>query len=64
MYIILKTEKFSDWMQKLKDLKGKITIARRIARAQDGNLGDVKTVGDNVFEMRVDFGPGYRFITP
>jgi len=51
-------------MQKLKDLKGKITIARRIARAQDGNLGDVKTVGDNVFEMRVDFGPGYRFITP
>lgn len=32
----------------------------RIERAQRGNLGDVKSVGGNVSEMRIDYGPGYR----
>ena len=32
----------------------------RMDRAREGNLGDVKSVGTGVFEMRVDVGPGYR----
>jgi len=54
MYKAYKTEIFSKWHNLLKDIKGKIAIARRIDRAEKGNFGD------SVFEMRVDFGPGYR----
>ena len=35
-------------------------LARRLEKAQKGNLGDVKPVGDGVFEMREHFGPGWR----
>jgi len=37
-----------------------VAIARRIERAENGNLGDVKSVGDGVSEMRIDVGAGYR----
>lgn len=32
----------------------------RIKQASQGNFGDVKPIGDGVWEMRVHFGPGYR----
>ena len=35
-------------------------IAVRIRRMQNGNVGDAKPVGDGVFELRFNFGPGYR----
>ncbi len=47
-------------MQGLKDLRGKISIARRIERMSYGNFGDMKSVGDEVLELRITTGPGYR----
>jgi len=38
----------------------KMRIAVRIRRLQCGNAGDAKSVGDGVYELRLDFGPGYR----
>lgn len=46
----------------LKELDGAIRarIEARLKRAALGNLGDVKTVGHGVNELRLDFGSGYR----
>jgi putative addiction module killer protein len=32
----------------------------RIRRLSLGNLGDVRSVGEGVCELRIDYGPGYR----
>ncbi|MDG6895912.1 type II toxin-antitoxin system RelE/ParE family toxin [Volucribacter amazonae] len=56
-----RTTGFIKWLKGLKDLKAKVAIINRIDRAEnDGNLGDVKSVGDGVFEMRIFVGRGYR----
>jgi len=60
MYKIKKSRDFDKWMNSLRDLKGKIAIARRIERMSHGNLGDVKSVGGGVSELRIRVGPGYR----
>lgn len=59
-YLIRQTAVFQVWHQSVRDLRAKVAIARRIDRASTGNLGDVKSVGDGVSEMRVDVGAGYR----
>jgi len=51
MYIIKETEIFSKWLLKLKDIKGKVSILRRIKRVSQGNFGDCKFVGDSVSEL-------------
>ena len=60
MYTIQRTEHFSDWLDGLKDRVTRARLIRRLEKAQHGNLGDVKPVGDGVFEMREFFGPGWR----
>jgi putative addiction module killer protein len=51
---------FQQWLDGLKDLRGRVLIQRRIDRAANGNLGDHKFCRDGVWELSIDFGPGYR----
>ena len=53
-------EPFTDWINGLRDKSGALRIRARIVRMEDGNLGDHKSVGAGVFELRLHFGPGYR----
>jgi len=60
MYEIKSTKIFTKWLSKLKDMKGRIAVARRIERMEHGNFGDVKPVGITISELRITTGPGYR----
>jgi putative addiction module killer protein len=57
---VRQTEAFSNWLRKLRDLKALARIQIRIRRLSLGNFGDVKSVGDGISELRIDYGPGYR----
>lgn len=60
MYQVLQTQVFASWLDGLTDRRAQARIAARLRMAEFGNLGDWKSVGGNVSEMRVDVGPGYR----
>ena len=51
---------FDDWLYGLKDKVTQARIATRLNRVALGNLGDAKSVGDGVSELRLTFGSGYR----
>jgi putative addiction module killer protein len=57
---VFKTRTFNEWFMALRDIRAKKRIQARIDRMEEGNPGDVKSLGEGVWEMRVDYGPGYR----
>nr|EPB94992.1 addiction module killer protein [Pseudomonas plecoglossicida NB2011] len=58
--VVEQTEHFARWLAGLKDLRAKLAVGRRIERAAMGNLGDFKSVGGSISELRVDVAGGYR----
>ncbi len=51
---------FVDWVEGLKDVRGRAQIKARVTRVAAGNFGDCKALRESVSELRVDVGPGYR----
>lgn len=51
---------FEGWLLKLRDRLAKVHVLRRIQRAALGNFGDQRGLGDGLFELRINHGPGYR----
>ncbi|HAS50779.1 MAG TPA: addiction module killer protein [Gammaproteobacteria bacterium] len=60
MYTIKRTEEFTAWLKGIKDRLTRQRLNTRLRKAMLGNLGDIKPVGDGVFEMRKHFGSGWR----
>ncbi len=51
---------FDDWLTGLADARTQAKIARRINRVATGNFGDCKSLRQGLYELRIDWGPGYR----
>jgi putative addiction module killer protein len=51
---------FKQWLDDLRDVSARAKVRVRLDRVRLGNIGDSCSVGDGVFELRVDYGPGYR----
>jgi putative addiction module killer protein len=60
MATIRKTAEFAKWERQIKDKKAQAIIEARIERVAFGLLGDVRSVGEGVSELRIHYGPGYR----
>jgi putative addiction module killer protein len=60
MIEVRQTEVFARWLIELCDRQARARINSRIRRLTQGNFGDVKSIGEGISELRIDYGPGYR----
>ena len=60
MIEIRQTSEYARWFAKLRDANARARIDIRIRRLTQGNFGDTKSVGEDIHELRIDYGPGYR----
>ena len=60
MYVLQKTNIFNEWLKRLRDKKALARIVFRMTKMEMGLLGDYKSIGDGISEIRIDYGPGYR----
>lgn len=60
MVTVRVTEEFQDWLDNLRDRRAQVRIAARVRALELGSLGDWKSLGRGLSELRVHFGPGYR----
>jgi putative addiction module killer protein len=51
---------FGEWLGSLPDRRAAAKVAARINRLAVGNFGDCRPIGEGVWELRIDWGPGYR----
>ncbi|HBK66172.1 MAG TPA: addiction module killer protein [Cyanobacteria bacterium UBA11166] len=51
---------FTEWFYSLRNTTAQARIAARLERVELGNLGDYRSVGEGVCELKIDYGPGYR----
>jgi putative addiction module killer protein len=55
-----RTATFDRWLKGLRDIRARARILTRIDRLALGNPGDVRSAGEGVSELRINYGPGYR----
>lgn len=53
-------EVVTEWLLSLNDKQARARIEARFFRLATGNFGDCKPLRDGVWELRIDWGAGYR----
>ena len=51
---------FARWLDSLRDKQARARVAARLIRLNNSNFGDCRPVGSGVWELRIDWGAGYR----
>jgi len=60
MYEVVQTKEFERWHRGLRDSRAVARVTTAVERLQLGLVGDYKSVGGGVSEIRITYGPGYR----
>ena len=59
-YELHSTNEFKKWFSSLKDVTSRRKLLARLDRIENGNFGDNKQLGNDLFELRFFFGAGFR----
>ena len=51
---------FGEWLADLADDRARAKVTARVLRLAAGNFGDCKSLREAVWELRINWGPGYR----
>ena len=60
MVDVIRSSVFDKWLSGLRDRQAMARIGARLDRLALGNFGDAAPIGSGIFELRIDYGPGYR----
>ena len=60
MHVVRRLPEFDAWFATVRDSLTRKRLLVRLRKIQLGNLGDAKSVGKGVIELREHFGPGWR----
>lgn len=50
----------AEWLDGFVDMPTRRRIVARMDRLREGNLGNWKSIGGGICELKIDAGPGYR----
>lgn len=58
-YALIATDAYEEWIDGIADVRTNARITKDVSKMRRGLFGDWKEA-DGVFEIRLDYGPGYR----
>ena len=59
-FTVLQSETFRLWLDSLRDKRAVNRIDTRLRRVSMGNIRDTRSAGGGIFELRIQYGLGYR----
>jgi len=51
---------YQEWLDSLADRHAKARVMTRVERLRQGNFGECRPLERGVWELKIDWGPGYR----